>query len=654
MTTWSERGAIRKMSNSRLILILSLILTTSVINTSTAKAQVSHSVTFWERGVGEDYTGVVATIDGNGCYVSDLGTCYTVTTDTDVSFAYHSPLVVDSSKQYVWIYTTSDTNPPITTQEGTVPAGMDGTVFGYYATQYSVSFSSNPAGAGTTSPSGQNIWISEGTIQISATPASGYSFSSWSSSGSITLSNPNSATTSATISGPGTITANFVEQSSTPTYTISPYASSHGSINPSVPVSVKQGADKTFTFTPDEGYGVSAINVDGKSVPVSGYYTFSNVHADHNISVTFGASAPREVSVTIDSSPSGQGFVSVDGISFATPQTFSWSPGSVHSLVASPLMDGEGGVRYSFSSWSDGGSKAYTYTVPNSPASVTADYVTQYQLTIKTNFGTVTPPDGSWYDAGSKVTVKAEAPSSVVGESYVFGGWKGSLGGYSGGSNPSGEFIMNGPVTEETTWQHIYLLTVHSDYGAPEGSGWYEAGGVARVNILQPTVSGSSNVLRVFTGWGGDASGTGSSSNNIVLNGPKTATAEWKTQYRLVFNQSGLDGGVKGVVLTVNGTTLGIGDLPYVTEWMDGGTVVKYAYSEAVTSSKLGEVITLSKVNGPPSPLTVEDSASISGSYNSQNVLLPWINLAFVIFAVLVSAILIILWRRNQNTETIS
>ncbi len=258
-----------------------------------------------------------------------------------------------------------------------------------------------------------------------------------------------------------------------------------------MPVSVKQGADKTFTFTPDEGYGVSAISVDGKSVPVSGYYTFSNVHADHNVSVTFGVSAPREVSVTIDSSPSGQGFVLVDGISVATPQTFSWSIGSVHTLVASPLVDGEGGVRYVFSSWSDGGSQTYDYNVPNSPASVTASYGTQYRLTTRTNFGTVAPLDGSWYDAGSKVTVKADAPSAVAGESYVFGGWKGSLGGYTGGSNPSGEFIMNGPVTEETTWQHIYQFTVKSAYGETDGSGWYEVGETVRASVKQTTVLGA-------------------------------------------------------------------------------------------------------------------------------------------------------------------
>ncbi len=131
---------------------------------------------------------------------------------------------------------------------------------------------------------------------------------------------------------------------------------------------------------------------------------------------------------------------------------------------------------------------------------------------------------------------------------------------------------------------------------------------------------------------------------------PKTAIAEWKTQYQLVFGQSGLDGGAKGLVLTVNGKTLGMGDLPYVIGWFDRGTVVDYTYSESVTSSKLGEVNTLNKVEGPTSPITVEDSVNISGSYDSQNVLLPWINLAFVIFAVLALTILVVLWRRKRNT----
>ena len=57
-----------------------------------------------------------------------------------------------------------------------------------YNTQYQVSFRVNPAGAGTTNPTGTGVWENAGSLPISATVNTGYSFTSWSSS---TKSKPN-------------------------------------------------------------------------------------------------------------------------------------------------------------------------------------------------------------------------------------------------------------------------------------------------------------------------------------------------------------------------------------------------------------------------------------------------------------------------------
>jgi hypothetical protein len=623
-----------------LIIILSILML-SVITTTTVKGEESHSITFWESGVGDDFTGDVAIINGVGYGVSDLSSCYTVPTDRDVSFSYLSPLVVDSSKQYVWKYTTSDTNPPINTQTGTVPAGMDGNVWGFYETQYSVSFYTDPIGSGTTSPQGSNIMLGKGVIIISATSDSDYSFLRWISTGSITIADPSSATTYATIKGPGTITAKF--EKDTIKYKIYPSVKGNGSIDPSYPVDVKEGGSRTFIFTPSSGYGVSAIHIDGVSVPVSASYTFSNVQDDHTIEVTFSDNAQTLVSVTIDSNPSGQGFVQIDGTPFATPQTFSWSPGSVHILEATSIVEGEAGVRFSFSSWSDGGSQTHSYTVRNSPESITASYGIQYLLTTKTNFGIVDVPDGTWYNAGSKVTLLATAPNVVMGESYVFSGWKGTLGGYAGGSNPSGEFTMNGPVTEEATWQHVYELKIISPYGSTSGSNWYHDGQVVHASVRQTKISDGSTTQHVFIGWRGDASGTDSTSNDILMDGPKTALAQWKTQYRVVFSQTGLDDRVRGEVLSVNGTSISFGDLPYVTEWMDSGDVINYMYNDVVTSSRIVETFQLSEVIGPQSPVIMEDGVTISGTYHSQ-----W-NVLLLMTPILASTILIAYFKRRNG-----
>jgi len=79
-----------------------------------------------------------------------------------------------------------------------------------WTTQYMLTFAVSPVGGGTTSPSG-TAYYSAGSLSISATPGSSYSFSSWSSStGSITFGSSTSVSTTATIGGTGTITANFV------------------------------------------------------------------------------------------------------------------------------------------------------------------------------------------------------------------------------------------------------------------------------------------------------------------------------------------------------------------------------------------------------------------------------------------------------------
>ena len=71
-------------------------------------------------------------------------------------------------------------------------------------------------------------------------------------------------------------------------HTITATAGEHGSINPSESVEVTEGKSKTFTFTPDAGYVVDKVTVDGKEVQASGNsYTITNVTKDGSINVTF-------------------------------------------------------------------------------------------------------------------------------------------------------------------------------------------------------------------------------------------------------------------------------------------------------------------------------------------------------------------------------
>ena len=70
-------------------------------------------------------------------------------------------------------------------------------------------------------------------------------------------------------------------------YTIKATAGTGGSISPSGNVSVREGRDQTFTITPDKGYAVANVKIDGKSIGAVKSYTFENVSRTHTIEVIF-------------------------------------------------------------------------------------------------------------------------------------------------------------------------------------------------------------------------------------------------------------------------------------------------------------------------------------------------------------------------------
>ena len=70
-------------------------------------------------------------------------------------------------------------------------------------------------------------------------------------------------------------------------YTIKATAGSGGSISPSGSISVREGRDQTFTITPDKGYAVANVKIDGKSIGAVKSYTFKNVRRTHTIEVIF-------------------------------------------------------------------------------------------------------------------------------------------------------------------------------------------------------------------------------------------------------------------------------------------------------------------------------------------------------------------------------
>ena len=70
-------------------------------------------------------------------------------------------------------------------------------------------------------------------------------------------------------------------------YIIRATAGAGGSITPSGDVSVRAGANQTFTITPNRSYAVSDVKIDGRSIGAVRSYTFENISASHTIEVQF-------------------------------------------------------------------------------------------------------------------------------------------------------------------------------------------------------------------------------------------------------------------------------------------------------------------------------------------------------------------------------
>ena len=73
----------------------------------------------------------------------------------------------------------------------------------------------------------------------------------------------------------------------TVSYATASTAAPNGSISPSGDVQLAVGSSETYTITPDSGYVIADVTVDGQSVGNASSYTFENVGAAHAIRATF-------------------------------------------------------------------------------------------------------------------------------------------------------------------------------------------------------------------------------------------------------------------------------------------------------------------------------------------------------------------------------
>jgi uncharacterized repeat protein (TIGR02543 family) len=327
--------------------------------------------------------------------------------------------------------------------------GAAATYTASFQTQYQLTISALPAAGGSVTPSSGTFYNAAAVVPITATANAGYTFTGWSGS----VASPSIASTTATMSAPETVTANF-----------------------------------------------SSLT-----------------------------------GITIQTNPPGLQF-SVDGGAAQTaPQTLNLSQGS-HTIAVATTQAGAPGTQYVFTQWSDGGGAPHSINVTGSPATYTASFQTQFQLSIAgspAGGGSVTPPSGSFYNAAAVVPITAAANAG-----YTFTGWSGSV---ASASNASTTVTMSAPETVTANFSSLTGITIQTN---PTGLQFSVDGGAVQtapqILNLAPgshtiavitTQTGAPGTQYLFNGW----SDSGAASHAINVTGsPATYTASFTTQYFLL------------------------------------------------------------------------------------------------------------------------
>jgi predicted ester cyclase len=287
--------------------------------------------------------------------------------------AYHYKLFSkDSNGNYASsgaVPTGSPFTPSITTFTITASAGANGTV----------------------TPSGATV-VAQGSSQLyNITPNSGYNIATLVVDGS-------------SIATSTTYTFNNVQQNHTIsatfalipviTYTITSSAGANGAISPSGATVVNQGANQSYDLTPDSGYNVDTLTVDGSPAATSTPYTFTNVQADHTISVTFIAIVVPPGSFIINATAGAGGTINPLGstlVTQGTNQLYTITPDSGYN-IATLTVD----------SVSVATSTSYTFTN------------VQTTHTIDATFVAIPPPPGSFNITASTGANGSITPSGIT------------------------------------------------------------------------------------------------------------------------------------------------------------------------------------------------------------------------------------------------
>jgi hypothetical protein len=177
---------------------------------------------------------------------------------------------------------------------------------------------------GSISPIGAVSAAFDSNQTFTITPNTGYNIADVSVDGSSV--GPVSSYSFTNVQDDHTIAASFAID----TFNITASAGAGGSISPNGSVSVNYGDSQSFTITPDTGFYILDISVDGSSIGPVNTYTFINVQATHTITATF---AINTYTITVTQASNGQIAPGMTTVNYGGSQSFTITPNSGYYIA---------------------------------------------------------------------------------------------------------------------------------------------------------------------------------------------------------------------------------------------------------------------------------------------------------------------------------
>lgn len=366
----------------------------------------------------------------------------------------------------------------------------------------------SPSGSSTVSTSSNSVEFQSDsaapTVRLTATPNTGYTFSSW-NRGNTVLSNSNPYT--ATVVDDGTGIDEFTALSTVASYSISASVNPSGGGTVSGTGTYSYGDSCTVSATSNTGYDFVNWTEGGSTVSSNASYTFT-VSSARTLVANFELER-----YTISASPNTVGWGTITG-------TGTYSYGDSVSLVATAATG------YTFKNWTENGtavstSSTYTFTATQDRTLVANFQLIQYTISAEvrpvSTYGTVSGTGTKNY--GSTASLRATPNTG-----YKFSNWK-ENGSQVSTSNPY-SFTVN---RDRSLWAVFTANTYTiSASVSPSGSGTVSGAGTKSYGTTCTLVA-TANSGYEFVNWTQNGSEVSTdASYSFTVSGARTLVANFQ------------------------------------------------------------------------------------------------------------------------------